>query len=186
MKKIALAFAFLASGLVSQAEARVAAPLWTCKMSAQVQDNSFSLIVGLINVAGKGRIRCTSVLGQRVERPMVVQIIGFSVGPDISLPTGRAADLDMLSAAVGVSSVDAMYGEYNASFGLTAHAGETQVDVKRNVLNLTPRLPNGGISTGFSIAITQGGQFGLGINKNITGMRIMTPAQAAAWSAQAR
>lgn len=181
MKKIGTIAALLSLIALSQAQAAFepAAPAWACKVSAQMKDKSFALIVGLINVTGKGTVRCTSALGQKVEKPVIIQMVGFSYGPDVHLPTGRRAQLDILSAAVGLSSVDAMFGDYSVSLGVTAQVGATQIGVKRDVLKLTPKIPNGGISTGFSVHVSQGGQFGLGINKNITGMAILTPEQFA-------
>lgn len=178
MKVLALASLLLALTAGNKANAEIAAPLWTCKISAQGQDSSVSVLLGVVKIQAKGTMKCLTMLGQRAEKPVVVDIRGVSVGPDISFPDGSAASLKMRSLTIGLSTLNAIYGRYTVSVGAGVRLGATKLSAQRNVLSFTPAIPDGHLSTGVTIALEQGGQNGFGANAFVTGMRILTPAEA--------
>ena len=170
MKSLIMASLLFAFGVA--AEARPAAPLWTCQMHAKVQNHSVSVIVGIVDIRGKGKMDCVTALGQTVSKPIALKVVGLSFGPDISFPDGEG-NLNVISAAIGISDLDAIYGEYSFAGNLTLQVGDDSVGVSRDFLQFTPNeIPNGGISTGVALSFDRGGQIGLGVNASVTGMSI--------------
>lgn len=183
MKKLMIAIALASATLMSVAEAgatELAFPLWACKLRADVQDHSLAFVVGVVAIEGKGTIKCRSLVGQKsVQKDVVVQILGADFGPHFAIPTGGDAKLTIWSAEVGVSSVEAMSGEFSLDGNLEGQLGDIRATVARDI-RVTPAIPNGGISTGYTLSLQKGGTFGLGLAKGIKVMSIMSPAQAEA------
>jgi hypothetical protein len=159
-----------------EAKAEVAFPLWGCKLKATVQDSSVAILLGVVSIEGKGKIKCMTALGQKASRDVVIRIFGISAGPIIVLPTSETANLDVVSAAVGLASLKAVFGEYRVTAATHAQFGHLKASVNYDFLTFTPALPHGGISQNIALAIEQGGTVGLGVNVSVTGMSI-EPAQ---------
>lgn len=171
MKKALLSSAMMI-GSSSLAQAELAAPLWVCKLKATVQDSSAAVILGVVHIEGTGKLKCLTALGQETSRPVALQITGLSVGPEIALPTGQPANLDVVSAGFGLASINAIYGDYHATAAGNLRVGSLKASTAYNFLSFTPSLRNGAIAQNIDFAIEQGGVIGLGANVSITGMRI--------------
>ncbi len=168
----AVTFGALLLANLPEAKAEIAAPLWGCKLKATVQDSSVSVLLGIVSIEGKGKIKCMTALGQKASQDVVIRIFGLSAGPVISFPTGETANLDVVSAAIGLASLKAVFGEYRVTAAAHAQFGRLKASVNYDYLMLTPALPHGGISRGIALAIEQGGTVGLGVNVSVTGMSI--------------
>lgn len=167
-----LAVCVLTIASAPEAKAGIAAPLWGCKLKASVQDSSVSMILGIVNIEGRGKLKCMTALGQKTSQDVAIRIFGVSVGPDIAVPTGQTANLDVVSATVGLSSLSSIYGEYHATAAAHANFGTLKASTAYDFLTFTPARPHGGLSQSLSLAIEQGGQVGLGVNVSVTGMSI--------------
>ena len=183
---VAAAVACAAFG-VSTAEAAPAFPAWTCKLAAVTKGFKAAAIVGVTALEGVGQVKCVSAIGQKSERPAYVVITSVSVGPQAVLPSqllpfvNQTTTIVARSVGAGLSSVDAMFGDFTLQAGYGAQIGEISGEINRDVVSFTPRIPNGSISTGFSANLQIGGSLGLGVNKHLTAMMVLTPAQYAAY-----
>lgn len=156
-----------------EAKAEPSAPLWTCHLSAKLQDKSFSVILGVINIVGKAEVKCVTALGQKMRSKRVnLKINGLSFGPDISFPTNENGGMRVRSVDFGLSSLASIYGEYSIQAGASARLGHSKVTASGKLVTFTPNFTKPGISSGISLALEHSGQFGLGVSMSLSGMTI--------------
>ena len=114
MKSLVLALAVLAG---SQAYASPAAPLFGCRLKADIVETKSSvelLIVRGETVVGYGTSVCVDAVGQKVKQNVEVTIQSGGVGPAIN---GPLQGLTVYAVRAGITGVSGMEGTYQLAAG---------------------------------------------------------------------
>ncbi len=119
MKNLALILALVAGVAVTtpQAEAKLAAPLWACKLKANIVNTQSSLELLIVRgetVTGNGTVVCQDAIGQRSVSHVDIQIQSAGIGPAFN---GPLEGLTIYAVRAGVSSDDGMSGTYQLAAG---------------------------------------------------------------------
>lgn len=191
MKKLILTLALSLLSLAAHAgkpgrtgkplDIRPAFPLWGCAIEAEAENRSLAVIVGGISIQAQGQMVCETAAGQVDSRDVVINIVGVSFGPQIDLSAifARRGSMKIALGEIGLSSVDAIYGQFRFSAGARLHLGPHQFAGYWDIASFTPRIPNGKIASGLSVRVLQNASASLGLSVSIEGMEIITPEEAA-------
>lgn len=118
MKNLVLALAMVAaSAITSQAHASLAAPLWACKLKANIVNTQSSfelLVIRGETVSGSGKVVCQDALGQKTSHNVSIQIQSGGIGPAFN---GPLEGLTIYAVRAGVSSTDGMIGSFQLAAG---------------------------------------------------------------------
>jgi hypothetical protein len=128
MKNLILGTLLVAAGMTFDAHAALSAPVWACKLKANLTEtqSSFELIVVRgENVSGQGTVVCMDALGRKRKQAVDIEIHSAGLGPAFN---GPLEGLTIYAARAGVSTLDGMSGEYQLQAGprlglISARAG---------------------------------------------------------------
>src|SRR5262245_47636875 len=94
-----------------------ATPLWTCEIRARaIDDKRFFLLIRFGRVNAEGEMRCLAWNGQSVNEPVLVRVTELGIGLGVSFPV-PSAGMDFVKVKAGVSTPEAMYGQYALQIG---------------------------------------------------------------------
>ena len=99
----------------SASEARTGSPLWSCTLSAELEDDSIALILGWVDKSGMAIVRCTSAgdlvsKRQRFVKEVYVEIEGPAVGLDLNFI--KASRVFMVTGSIGCRDWRELLGEH--------------------------------------------------------------------------
>lgn len=128
MKNLIFGALLVTAGMAFNAHAALSAPLWGCKLKANLTEthSSFELLVvrGEI-VSGQGTVVCMDALGHKRKQAVDIEIHSAGLGPAFN---GPLEGLTIYAVRAGVSTLDGMSGEYQLQAGprlglISARAG---------------------------------------------------------------
>jgi hypothetical protein len=117
MKNLVLGALLVAAGMTLNAHAALSAPLWGCKLKANLAETRSSLELIVVrgeNAAGQGTVVCMDALGHKSKQAVDIEIRSVGVGPAFN---GPLEGLTIYAARAGVSTNDGMSGEYQLQAG---------------------------------------------------------------------
>jgi len=154
-----------------------------CKLKATISGFDAAVIVGITAMEGEGTVICHNPLsGKTTSQKVGVLIAGAGIGPQVALPTFAPATLRIYALSAGITSPNAMYGEYHLGDNLQLRFFNQQASVGRDV---AVTVHNGlGVSVNVNFQLLSDASIGLGYNYNIKGMTIMSKADYRAYKAQ--
>jgi hypothetical protein len=128
MKNLILGALLVAAGMTMNAHAALSAPIWACKLKANLTEThaSFELIVVRgENVSGQGTVVCVDSLGHKSKQAVDIEIHSAGLGPAFN---GPLEGLTIYAARAGASTNDGMSGEFQLQAGprlglISARAG---------------------------------------------------------------
>lgn len=114
MKKLMLGLVMV---MAAQAQARIAAPVWSCKLKAsnfQTRSSLELLLVRGESATGNGTIVCMDAVGQRVSKPVTVALTSGGVGPAFN---GSLDGMTLFAVTAGLATPNSMMGRYELAAG---------------------------------------------------------------------
>jgi hypothetical protein len=128
MKNLLIGALLVAAGMTLDAHAALSAPVWACKLKANLTQTHSMLeliVVRAENVSGQGTVVCVDAFGRKVKQAVDIEIQSAGLGPAFN---GPLEGLTIYAARAGVSTLDGMSGQYQLQAGprlglISARAG---------------------------------------------------------------
>ncbi len=154
-----------------------------CKLKATVSGIDAAIIIGITALEGEGTVTCRNALtGETKSQAVGIVLAGGGVGPQIAIPSFQPATLRIYSVNAGVTTPNAMFGEYHFGDALKLRFLSEQASVGRGV---SVTVHNGrGAAINVNLKLLSGASFGLGGEYGMSGMIVMSRAQYRAGKAR--
>lgn len=144
-----------------------------CKVQANVSGLDAAVIIGVTAMEGEGTVTCHNPLSGRTTRQRVgILIGGVGIGPQIALPTFQPSALSIYAVSAGVTTPNAMYGEFhldgNVKLRLLSEQASTGAGVAISAKNAL------GATANVNLKLLSQASFGLGGEFGVSTMTIMS------------